>query len=109
MMGVVRLIATGPVAAGLGLAGLPVVEVTDAATGAVRLAEWLDQPEVGVILVEERVHAGLPEELRTRMAQQAIPLVVPFPGPVWVARREAAEAYVVELLRRAIGYRVKLT
>jgi hypothetical protein len=33
---------------------------------------------------------------------------VPFPGPAWEARGEAAEAYIVELLRQVIGYRVRL-
>jgi hypothetical protein len=33
---------------------------------------------------------------------------VPFPGPAWGPPREGAEAYIAELLRRAIGYRVRL-
>ena len=35
------------------------------------------------------------------------PIVVPFPGPAWRAVA-SAEEQVVELLRRAIGYRVRL-
>jgi hypothetical protein len=35
-------------------------------------------------------------------------MLVPFPGPAWSERAEAAEAYIVELLRQVIGYRVRL-
>jgi hypothetical protein len=34
-------------------------------------------------------------------------MVVPFPGPTWVVR-PPAEEYIVELLRQAIGYRVRI-
>jgi hypothetical protein len=33
--------------------------------------------------------------------------VVPFPGPHW-DERSSAEQYVVEILRRAIGYHVRM-
>jgi hypothetical protein len=35
-------------------------------------------------------------------------MIVPFPPPSWAAPEEEAEAYLVEILRRAIGYRVRL-
>jgi hypothetical protein len=35
-------------------------------------------------------------------------MVVPFPGPTWVAPPEGPEAFIAELLRQAIGYRVRL-
>jgi hypothetical protein len=34
-------------------------------------------------------------------------MVVPFPAPSWTERRDP-DAYVLELLRQAIGYRVRL-
>lgn len=37
-----------------------------------------------------------------------LPIVIPFPGPARVRLPGSAEAYVSELLRRAIGYRVRL-
>jgi vacuolar-type H+-ATPase subunit F/Vma7 len=65
------------------------------------------EPEVGVVLVEEDLFEALPEELHRSLERQPLPIVVPFPGPTWV-KRPPPEAYVVELLRRAIGYRVRL-
>jgi len=35
-------------------------------------------------------------------------MVVPFPEPSWEAAGAAPEAYIVELLRQVIGYRVRL-
>jgi len=36
-----------------------------------------------------------------------LPLVIPVPGPDWTTESSAHE-YIVEILRRAIGYRVRL-
>jgi hypothetical protein len=59
------------------------------------------------VLVEESLRDGLPQEAQARLDRTARPVVVPFPGPTWRAARPAEE-WVVELLRRAIGYRVRL-
>ncbi|HXW96481.1 MAG TPA: V-type ATP synthase subunit F, partial [Gemmatimonadales bacterium] len=65
-------------------------------------------PEVGVILLEDTLYEHLPEELHRALGRRALPMVVPFPGPRWEARPESAEAYVIELLRQVVGYRVRL-
>jgi len=65
------------------------------------------RPEIGVVLLQDEIYDALPEELRGRLDRSAHPVVVPFPGPVWQAL-PSAEERVIELLRRAIGYRVKL-
>ena len=67
------------------------------------------RPGVGVILIEDRLYRGLPEELHREFGRHALPMLVPFPGPQWEGRAEDAEAYIVELLRQVVGYRVRLT
>jgi hypothetical protein len=42
------------------------------------------------------------------VGRRSLPVLIPFPGPAWVERPAAAEAYIVELLRQVIGYRVRL-
>ena len=37
----------------------------------------------------------------------SLPVVAPFPAPSWDVKGEA-EAYILEILRQAIGYRVRL-
>jgi hypothetical protein len=43
-----------------------------------------------------------------RGASAGLPVVVPFPAPSLQRPPGEAEAYVAELLRRAVGYRVRL-
>lgn len=92
---------------GFGLAGVHALAAGDATECALLLERLAAEPEVGVVLVEDSLWRGLPDPLRERLERQAVPVIVPFPGP----RREgapAAEAELVEMLRRAIGYRVRL-
>jgi vacuolar-type H+-ATPase subunit F/Vma7 len=104
----VRVLCRPAVAAGFRLAGLTPVEAEDAEAGGRRLAALLDARDIGVLLVEESFYAALPDGARRQLARQPVPIVVPFPGPVWMPPREGAEAFIAELLRQAIGYRVRL-
>jgi vacuolar-type H+-ATPase subunit F/Vma7 len=104
----VRAIAQPEVAAGLALAGLRPTEATTPLEGAARLKELLAAPEVGVVLIEDGFYGNLPEDLRRRIGRRPLPMVVPFPGPAWQTLGEGPEAYIVELLRQVIGYRVRL-
>jgi len=104
----VETVCTADVAAGLALAGLHTVEAANPAEAESRLRELRRRPEVGVILVEEALYDRLSEELQRDFGRRALPMLVPFPGPQWEARAESAEAYIIELLRQVVGYRVRL-
>lgn len=104
----VRVLCRPEMAAGFHLAGVRVVEAETVADGVARLRELLAEPQVGVVLMEEALHDRLPEDLRRQLGRRPLPMVVPAPGPVWEERPEAAESYIVELLRQVIGYRVRL-
>jgi vacuolar-type H+-ATPase subunit F/Vma7 len=104
----VRAIARPEVAAGLALAGLRPTEAAGADEGAAVLKDLLTAPEVGVVLIEDGLYDHVPEELRRRIGRRPLPMVVPFPGPTWQELGEGPEAYIVELLRQVIGYRVRL-
>lgn len=96
------------VAAGFGLAGLKVLEAATPAEGVATLADLRTRPEVGVILIEDTLYRQLPEELQRDIGRKPLPMLVPFPGPMWKTEAESAEAYIVELLRQVVGYRVRL-
>lgn len=103
----VRVLCRPATARGFALAGLaadPVVEGLDPTPA---IEEALARPGTGVLLIEEPIYDGLGGELRTRLDRSTLPVVVPFPGPTFEAGRPAEER-VVDMLRRAIGYRVKL-
>lgn len=104
----VRVLARPEVAAGFMLAGLPVVETVSVEQALDAFRELVEEPAVAVVLVENSFHDQLPEDLRRLLSRKPLPMVVPFPGPVWAARPEAAESFIVELLRQVIGYRVRL-
>lgn len=104
----VRVLATPELAVGFALAGLPVEEVDSIEEGMDRLSGLLNREGVGVILVEQTFLDAIPEAVRGRLRGRPVPIVVPFPRPVWAGPPAAPEEYIVDVLRRAIGYRVKL-
>ncbi len=103
----VRVLCRPTTAAGFGLAGLAADMTDDESVADTMLRALLQRPEVGVVLLEESLYDTLAPDLRTTVDRVAQPIVVPFPGPAWRATA-SAEEQVVELLRRAIGYRVRL-
>ncbi len=103
----VRVLCRPEVAPGFALTGLPVDSAPASGDATAALDLLLARRDVGVLLLEEQIYQALPEEARRRADRSTIPVVVPFPSPVWEVAPEA-EQYVVELLRRAIGYRVRL-
>jgi vacuolar-type H+-ATPase subunit F/Vma7 len=106
MIGTVRVLVRPMYAAGFQLAGLAVTEADDGASAAGHLGRLAANPDVGVVLVDAELYRALPREVTSRLERQASPVVTPVPTPDWNEQAEA-EAYVLEILRRAIGYRVR--
>lgn len=104
----VRVLSRPEVAAGFALAGLHAIPASGPTEGRGRLQELLATPDVGVVLMEDGLYGGLPDDVRRQLGRCPLPMVVPFPGPVWARQTDAAEQYIVELLRQVIGYRVRL-
>jgi vacuolar-type H+-ATPase subunit F/Vma7 len=104
---VLRVLCRPALCDGFALAGVPSLPANDAVEATHLLERLAETPQVGVVLVEESLFDALPDELRRRLERRPLPVVIPFPGP---RREEApdAAARLVELLRRAIGYRVRL-
>lgn len=104
----VRVLASPAVAAGFRLAGLPVEEVDDARTASESLVRAAAQPRLGILLVEQRLLDAASDVVRHDLERRAVPILVPIPAIRWDGTRDDAEGYILELLRRAIGYRVRL-
>ena len=103
----VAVLADPAVALGFRLAGLR-PRVTDSRETAEKvLGEMMDESEWGVILVQEDLVPDL-EPITRQRGEASLPILVPFPAPSGEALHGEAEAYVSELLRRAVGYRVRL-
>ena len=103
----VALLCRPEVASAFALAGFRPLVVADAADAARRLTSLLSDARIGLVLIEGPLHDGLDADLQRRLSARPVPLVVPVPAPSW-AEHAAADQVIVELLRRAIGYQVRL-
>jgi vacuolar-type H+-ATPase subunit F/Vma7 len=104
----VRGIASPPVASGLRLAGIPTEAVSDGDAAAARLGAMAADRDLGILLVEERLLDAIPPVVRREVERRPAPIIVPVPPPAWGEPPADAEGLILELLRRAVGYRVKL-
>jgi vacuolar-type H+-ATPase subunit F/Vma7 len=102
----VRVVTRPPLAAGFELAGLAVERADDGHAAADIVTRWADDADVGVVLVDDELYRVLPSELLRRLDRQAMPVIASVPAPRWDERSDA-EAYILEILRQAIGYRVR--
>lgn len=102
----VRVLSRPMLAAGYELAGLAVTRVDDGATAGEAVKRLAADAEVGIILVDDALYRALPRDLLARLDRRALPVIAPVPAPRWDERSEA-EAYILEILRQAIGYRVR--
>jgi vacuolar-type H+-ATPase subunit F/Vma7 len=94
--------------AGFALAGLHTAEATEPSQGAELVMACADRPNAGVLLVEQAFYDAISEADRRTLSRRAVPIIVPFPNPTWEAHPPAPESFVLDLLQRAIGYRVRL-
>lgn len=71
-----------------------------------QLHELIADPVLGLIIVDERLVAGATQAQLRDLERRWPGLIVILPAPEAVARLE--EDYVLRLIRRAIGYQVRL-
>lgn len=101
------MLCSEPAATAFALAGLLVDAVPDAPTASSRLDVLLSREDIGVVLVQDDLWVRVLADVRRRAERATRPVVVPFPAP-GVSPGVPAHEHIVEILRRAIGYRVHL-
>lgn len=94
-------------ARGFQLAGARVVGAAPGEELAV-LRELLADPGLGVLAVEEELLARIPPRLRRRVRERGLPVLLPFALPRRYGEPGRGRDYVAALIRRAIGYAVRL-
>jgi vacuolar-type H+-ATPase subunit F/Vma7 len=102
----VRVVTRPSLAAGFELAGLTVERADDGAAAADVVTRWAGDSNVGVVLVDDELYKALPSDLLRKLDRQALPVIASVPAPRWDERSDA-EAHILEILRQAIGYRVR--
>lgn len=103
------IVITDPdTALGFRLAGVDVTEVGDREAGADQLLTLLRSKESGIVIYNEEFQSALPGKSRVALEESMAPVF--FAIPVAQAQRtgEQPEQYLARLLRRAIGYQVKI-
>ena len=103
----VAVITSPSSSVGFALAGVRVYEATDGLDAARLIDQVVEDVDAGVVMLDEPLYNDLPDEVRRELERSARPIVIPVPGPDWETVT-GAEEYIVEILRRAIGYRVRL-
>lgn len=104
----VRAIVRPGLATGFRLAGIAADEVTSPEQAAALIESAATQPTIGILLVEQELLDAIPESVRRPLERNPVPIVVPVPRAMWGETPTDAEGLILALLRRAIGYRVKL-
>lgn len=92
---------------GFRLAGAAVEEVAPGAEPAA-FRRLLGDPRLGVLAVEEELLRAAPARLLRRARERGLPVVLPFALPRRWGEEGRGRAYVAAIIRRAIGYAVKL-
>lgn len=92
---------------GFRLAGATVEEVAPG-TEVAAFRRLLGDPRAGILAVEEELLRAAPERLLRRARERGLPVILPFALPRTLAEEGRGRAYVAALIRRAIGYGVKL-
>lgn len=93
---------------GFSLAGVEVKEVLDGGDIAPILQDVIKQGEYGLLVVEEKLLAKVDEGILKRIRKTGIPVIVPIDTPKSWQTEEEMESYIARLIRRAIGYQVKI-
>ena len=103
------IVITDPdTALGFRLAGVEATAVADAGEAADRLLALLKSEETGIVIYNEEYHTALPEHSRVALEESAAPVFFAVPGRPAGRIGEPREEYLARLLRRAIGYQLKI-
>jgi vacuolar-type H+-ATPase subunit F/Vma7 len=108
MKAAVHVICSPQAAPGIALAGLA-PRVADSGQAAATTLQTIAREPArgGVVLIEQALYDGLPAGVRRQLRRDGTPIVMPFPSP-GLGSGAAPEQELLDILRRAIGYRVRL-
>jgi vacuolar-type H+-ATPase subunit F/Vma7 len=104
----IRAICRRGLAEGVALAGIRTTAVDGAEAGAALLAERIAARAPELLIVEDAIVDALAAPVRARLDRQALPLVVVMPGPARLRAGKRPEEEVLAILRRAVGYHVRM-
>lgn len=102
----VLVIMGSEVRPGFQLAGVQVEEAKSARDAEKKVLEAMESQKYGIIILEEEFLKEFDQRNRTKILESVFPLVVPI--SVTLSSRMGVEAYLEIVVRRAIGYHIKV-
>ncbi len=103
------LVVTYPhISTGFRLSGVEVREVGKGEDVPLLFEGILKENRYGLVIIEETLLEYLPEPLRRRIEKSGKPIVIPINTQVSREVEEGVEGYITWLIRRAIGYSIKI-
>jgi vacuolar-type H+-ATPase subunit F/Vma7 len=107
-MNKVLVITYGDIAVGFKMAGVDVITPGKDEDLSDLLEDCIKNDEYGLVAVEEAFLSNLNEWTRKKLDKAGKPIIVPISTPQKWARKEAADTYLARLVRKAIGYQIKI-
>jgi len=95
-------------AVGFRMAGADTMVVHSPDDAAEKLTSILDAGEAGLLAINEELWKGLEERLQQRAERSNTPIVMPVPTTRTALAWEKEEEYIVKMIRRAIGYQLRI-
>lgn len=103
-------IANSEVVKGLKFSGINVMGVDTPELAKKSLLDVMQNNDYGIIIIDEALEQSFDEQTKRLIEESNTPLFVPLPLQlIWQeAEMPADNSYVVEMIRRAIGYQIKI-
>ncbi len=103
------IVVTDPETAdGFRLAGVSVVEVEEPEQALEQIKLLLDNPETGILAVNESFYDAIDEKTKQKIDAIYRPIVIPLPVKEAVEMVGERRAYLARLIHRAIGFDITL-
>lgn len=105
----VAVICKEALGSGFKLAGLEVRAAPDTEEARLAVRDLLAGSDYGLVLIEQDLLDGLDERTQKSVDASNVPLVVPFPSLHAGQWDRDERAYIQEMVRRAIGFTVRIS
>ncbi|TAN62381.1 hypothetical protein EPN18_04885 [bacterium] len=106
MAGILIITEKG-MASGFKCAGFECAEA-EGGDDAAALLTQAEQRKYGLVAIEERLLECVPWALKRRLSKKGLPIIIHLNIPKTWEAHEYGESPVVRLIRRAIGYQIKI-
>ena len=93
---------------GFRLAGVEVFEASTSEEAKKYLVDFINDDSVGIVAIDEDLMEEVDERLKEKIDKLYKPVVIPIPPKKTVEVSDTRTAYVQSIIKRAIGFDIKL-